>query len=218
MCQDEGKDYPLGVSVLQNSLYVDDVLFGVHNASTILAIRHQLIELLERGGFHLRKWTSNYDELLQEIPVSDRLDISDITFQNDSAVKTLGLSWNPRLDALSFQLQLPETSVFTKRTVLSLISRIFDPLGLIAPVVISAKIFMQELWLRKLDWDSPLPLDLRERWSEYYSALKSAASIRLPRWTHLEPEALGFELGSPMLPAGRMRLSFESIVRWKSFK
>lgn len=129
LCEDDGNDYPLGVSVLQNSLCVDDVLFGAHDASTIQAIHRQLVALLELGKFHLRKWMSNYDELLQEIPVSDRLDISDIIFQDDSAVKALGLSWNSRLDVLSFQLQLPETSVFTKRSVLSLISRIFDPIG-----------------------------------------------------------------------------------------
>lgn len=55
LCLDEGAAFPLAVSVLENSTYVDDVLFGTHDVTTILEIREQLIALLKLGKFHLRK-------------------------------------------------------------------------------------------------------------------------------------------------------------------
>ncbi|XP_039303389.1 uncharacterized protein LOC120357294 [Solenopsis invicta] len=162
LCEDEGSAFPLAVTILNNSIYVDDVLFGADSVSAIQSTRQQLNALLLKGGFHLRKWTSNYDELLSEIPVSDRLEDNSVEFDEDSSFKVLGISWSPILDRFHFRIQIPEFSVISKRSVLSAISRFFDPLGWIAPVVITAKIFMQELWLRKVDWDSPLSSDLEE--------------------------------------------------------
>ena len=40
----------------------------------------------------------------------------------------------------------------------------FDPLGLITPVTIQAKIFLQELWGKHLQWDEPLHDDLKNKW------------------------------------------------------
>lgn len=117
-----------------------------------------------------------------------------LSFQEDASIKALGLSWNPLRDSFSFNFQLSNPMEVTKRSVLSVISRIFDPLGLIAPVVISAKIFLQQLWIRKLEWDSPFPDDLKEWWNEYYYSLKHLSNISIPRWTNQSPEDLSIEL------------------------
>ncbi|XP_039311339.1 uncharacterized protein LOC120359094 [Solenopsis invicta] len=137
---------------------------------------------------------SNYDELLSEIPVSDRLEDNSVEFDEDSSFKVLGISWSPILDRFHFRIQIPEFPVISKRSVLSAISRFFDPLGWIAPVVITAKIFMQELWLRKVDWDSPLSSDLEERWTEYSHSLTDLKEISIPRWTNQSNSDLGIEL------------------------
>ncbi|KMQ88376.1 hypothetical protein RF55_12152, partial [Lasius niger] len=194
LCHDEGVAFSLAVSVLEDSTYVDDVLFGAHNVSAILEIRNQLNSLLKLGGFYLRKWASNYEELLKDITTSDLLDISCISFQEENSIKALGLSWNPIPDCFSFQYQLDELEEPTKRSVLSIVSRIFDPLGLISPVVISAKIFLQELWIRGLEWDAPLPTDLRDSWNTYFNSLTHLRGISIPRWTNQCPDVLGVEL------------------------
>ncbi|XP_039311334.1 uncharacterized protein LOC113006065 [Solenopsis invicta] len=194
LCEDEGSAFPLAVSILNNSIYVDDVLFGADSVSAIQSTRQQLNALLLKGGFHLRKWTSNYDELLSEIPVSDRLEDNSVEFDEDSSFKVLGISWSPILDRFHFRIQILEFPVISKRSVLSAISRFFDPLGWIAPVVITAKIFMQELWLRKVDWDSPLSSDLEERWTEYSHSLTDLKEISIPRWTNQSNSDLGIEL------------------------
>ncbi|GFY04618.1 hypothetical protein TNCV_4417011 [Trichonephila clavipes] len=55
--------------------------------------------------------------------------------------------WNPKLDCFLFRIEQQRPTSFTKRMVLSTIARIFDPLGLLGPIITWAKIFMQRLWL-----------------------------------------------------------------------
>jgi len=170
------------------------VLFGEDEVSVVLEIQNQLTSLLKLGGFHLRKWASNYEELLLNIPYQDRLNSDGISFQEDSYIKALGLYWNPCRDCFYFNLQLAQDDEPTKRSVLSLISRIFDPLGLISPVVISAKIMIQELWLLKVDWDSLLPAEFLNRWNRYRESLTSLRAISIPRWTNQSKTNCGVEL------------------------
>ncbi|XP_071579521.1 uncharacterized protein [Temnothorax nylanderi] len=194
LCVDEGARFPLAVMVLEESTYVDDALFGAYKQSQILEIRDQLNSLLKLGGFQLRKWASSHEELLADVPISDRLDLSSVSFQEDASIKALGLSWNPSNDSFSFSLKFCKPKEASKRSVLSIISRIFDPLGLIVFVVVSAKIFLQELWMRRLDWDTPFPTDLLEWWDKYYCGLQHLREISIPRWTTQGPEVLGLEL------------------------
>lgn len=70
-----------------------------------------------------------------------------------SSVKTLGLNWCPATDMFRFSVDSLTTSVRTKRGVLSTISRIFDPIGLIGPILTRAKLIMQET--SGLGWDDP---------------------------------------------------------------
>lgn len=134
--------YPLAAPILRDSTYVNDVLFEANNVSTLQIIRCQLNALLRSGGFHLKKWAFNYEELLRDIPMSDRLTVNDVSFTEDFTTKILGVAWNPTTNSFNFNHQLPNSPGNTKWCVLSTIARFFDPLGWIAPIVISAKIFM----------------------------------------------------------------------------
>jgi len=51
----------------------------------------------------------------------------------------------------------------TKTTLLLDLNKVFDPLGFLAPVLIKGKIFIQQLWQLKLDWDMPLQDDITKR-------------------------------------------------------
>jgi hypothetical protein len=57
--------------------------------------------------------------------------------------KVLGLAWYPDQDYFGCALNLEPSPVFTKRGILSLVVRIFDPVGLFGPVVFLAKAIMQ---------------------------------------------------------------------------
>lgn len=60
-------------------------------------------------------------------------------------------------------------------------SRLFDPLGWLAPVVARAKIMFQSTWLKRLDWDSPLDDASAELWRSFQAELARLETLRVPR-------------------------------------
>ncbi|GFR09870.1 DUF1758 domain-containing protein [Trichonephila clavata] len=72
----------------------------------------------------------------------------------------------------------------TKRSFLSQSARLFDPLGFLTPCTVYIKIFYQQLWLLKLDWDSPLPDALAIKWKTFRKEFEQICSIHIPRWIH----------------------------------
>lgn len=98
-------------------------------------------------------------------------------------MKTLGINYHPTEDHFRFLVKLNQENNWpTKRSLLSDTSKIFDPLGWLAPVIIKAKIFFQELWILKLDWDEKLPTETAERWKTFRSTFSSLQEIIIPRW------------------------------------
>lgn len=69
----------------------------------------------------------------------------------------------------------------TKREIVSLVGRIYDPLGILSPIVIPLKIFTQELCVVKLDWDQPLTEQPLENWRQLSSSLREPSPIMIPR-------------------------------------
>ena len=76
---------------------------------------------------------------------------------------------------------------FTKRSVLSRIARIFDPVGWLASIIITAKIITQSLWILKVSWDKELPLDISNRWQIWLQDLHSVSLIKIPCWSRYTP-------------------------------
>ena len=68
----------------------------------------------------------------------------------------------------------------TKRNVIHFIASIYDPLGLINPVVVSMKCFLQKLFHLKLDWDELLPDELCNKWDKILKGLENSV-IELDR-------------------------------------
>lgn len=68
-------------------------------------------------------------------------------------------------------------NLVTKSSVLSMISQIFDPLGLIGPAIIKAKLLMQRLWQLRIDWDEIIPEELQCSWLTFVSQLESLNKI-----------------------------------------
>lgn len=116
---------------------------------------------------------------------------------DDCATKLLGLNWSPKSDKFTFQTKLLQTQeIISKRVILSEIAQLFDPLGIVSPVVITAKILLQELWLHKLSWDSPVSSSIAEKWLRIKEELIQLNTVSMPRWLgtheHLQVELNGF--------------------------
>ena len=116
--------------------------------------------LLSSATFNLRSWASNSPHLMNTAVEHNVAEVN-------NPIKVLGLWWDIQHDLL-YPLPKPNTTTYAdamiKREILKWISSIFDSLGLITPVTISAKLFLQQLWQKQLAWDTELSEDLCSAW------------------------------------------------------
>lgn len=144
--------YPLAKDAVLHEIYVDDLLSGVDNIQEALDKQSQLISIMYAGKFELRKWSSNKSELLENIPPKFIEMNTSLDLQSDQSIKTLGIHWHPHTDHFGYKLKCTfDKSQVTKRKVVPEVAQLFDPIGWLAPIIITAKIFIQELWLSKLN-------------------------------------------------------------------
>lgn len=200
LADDEKHRYPLAEKVLKNEMYVDDILSGSHSIESAIEKLNQVRAALASGGFELRKWSGNYPELLQNIPLDHHANQASRTLDGHATIKTLGIHWSPTEDQFSYKLNFDIDDTATKRKLLSTTARLYDPLGYIAPVVVRAKIMMKEVWVIKiqrsdkslsaLNWDELLPPPLRLKWQQFLKDLPAIDQIKIPRWIDYTPHTV----------------------------
>lgn len=179
---DDGKDYPLAAEVLLSDVYMDDILTGSDDLERGKKLQAQLVSLLQGACMQLHKWAASNPYLLPDEINEDK----DLSFCNQNETKTLGLLWKPQTDFFSFKVSSKDEKEnnceFTKRAVLSTIAKLFDPLGLLGPIIARAKILMQTLWQLNLDWNDCLPPNLKSEWNSFITALSSINLLVIPRY------------------------------------
>ena len=163
--------HPKAANVLKNNTYVDDICDSLKTTDEARMLTKDIDEVLATGGFSIKEWISNCDQ--EEQQTQEQNATSDA--EESSAEKVLGLEWNPKSDKLKLHAReindrngSQNSEKLTKRSVLSRVARIFDPVGFAAAFTVRAKIGIQDLWKRGLDWDDELPPDLREFWSNLF--------------------------------------------------
>jgi hypothetical protein len=170
--------YPEAAKAIQQDFYVDDLLAGGDSLENLITLRDQIIQILAHGGILLRKWAANHPAL---IPDSHEPNLN-VSFDKDAYTKTLGLFWNPNHDSLRYQVkQCDIPKRLTKREILSKTAQVFDPLGLVAPVVVKAKIILQQCWSLKIGWDDLLPEGIYCAWVRILQELVHLNEIETPR-------------------------------------
>ena len=169
-------DHPVAEN-MKNDIYVDNLASGTDNEDETSAFIQTARSIMSPVGFNLRSWNSNCSKL--------RESASDQGLQDkDPVTKVLGLRWNPNNDMLMFQQSQTvntTTSNITKREILQESSKIYDPLGLLTPVTIRAKILLQELWKNNFSWDEPLPPEIQKKWLTLSKDLETATQTQFPR-------------------------------------
>ena len=95
-------------------------------------------------------------------------------------------------DATQDEFQLDSGEVFrtaeksepTKRSVVTISAKFFDPLGVVSPVTILFKSFCQQLCEAKVGWDEPLSGPNLDSWDRLLAMMREAKTIRFPRCLH----------------------------------
>ena len=124
---------------------MDDYLDSFNDVNKAIYTAHSVTKLLSSGSFHLTKWISNSSFILRFLLASDiSPKIVDLDFNKLPIKRTLGIIWDTKSDLLKVKAVL-KTFPCTKRGLLSCVRSIFDPLGIVSPSVLGAKIIIQEL-------------------------------------------------------------------------
>lgn len=92
----------------------------------------------------------------------------------------MGVHWCIESDTFQFKITIKDRP-FTRRGLLSVISSIYDPLGVLAPVVLTAKMIMQDLSRMKIGWDDDLPEQVKRRWADWLTELPKLTGFRVDR-------------------------------------
>ena len=181
--EDFGKDLHEEVKRARHNFYVDDLLLSVDSPETAIIILHRLRQMLAKGGFRLTKWMCNRKEVLKTVPQTEKaVGVKEVFFEDDKlpVERALGILWDLEKDELGIRVQIPMKPE-TKRGLLSTINSLYDPLGLVAPNIIRAKIIFQEECKRGTGWDEPMAEQSRTAWRRWLEELHYLSRVRVSR-------------------------------------
>ena len=148
----EGHSRGKSGSSTPRNLYCDDFLCGVSTAQEALSIYKEAKQIMAARRFNLRKWNSNDSNVSQEIrklensegqKLCDNVQVveDDQTYSKyingtvkaDGHLKVLGVGWDNNADTIQIELSgiatIAEDLPKTKRSVLKIAAKIFDPMG-----------------------------------------------------------------------------------------
>ena len=187
--------YPRACEFILESSYVDDLIDSVDTVECAEQLAKDTEAVLAKGGFEVKCWQSN--------GTSESLQGGELKEAADGCVGVLGVSWSPEEDLITFRVtlnfskkrhgdrtgpnlerdSLPESlpSILTKRLVLQQVMMIYDPMGLVSPFTLLAKIYLRETWQLGLDWDDALPPQLYKKWADFFQKLFLLEDLRFPR-------------------------------------
>ena len=188
------------VRQLLRSTYVDDIVSGGKTEEEVFNLYSQSKEVFRTGGFNLRKFLTNSKPLQRKIDRLEDPSSATSTEQDDPTYseatlganppavgdhRVLGIPWNTESDQLEFDVaHLAKLAVElcpTRRNVVSLIGKFYDPLGFLSPVIIKFKMLFQRLCEGKADWDAVITGELLEEWRSLVVELNVHSPVSLPR-------------------------------------
>ena len=123
----------------EKALKRDDTLAKKYNEIIDGYVTKGHARKLTPEGFRLTKWSSSSREVLSQIPSQEMAkDLDELSLE-----RSLGLMWNTETDSFRFSVSSRQ-SALSKRSVLSQVSSVFDPLGVLAPFLLPHSKFVAQ--------------------------------------------------------------------------
>ena len=154
---------------LQNDFYVDDGLRSFATPESAISVIKNTQAACAAFNLRLHKFASNSKVVLEAIPVKDRSkELKDLDLRHDTlpVQRSLGTYWCIESDTISFRIELKDKPL-TRRGILSTVCSVYDPLGIVSPVILVGKQLLQELCRDGIDWDDPVPNHIHLRWEKW---------------------------------------------------
>ncbi|XP_067947081.1 uncharacterized protein [Watersipora subatra] len=197
LAQKHQSTHPKAADFIQQSLYVDDGLISVSSEQEAKELIESARDLCKKGNIRLHKFVTNSSEVLETVPPSERSqNLQEATITTTTPTqpeRALGVLWCVETDTFRFTMPVSK-EMQTRREILSLIASIYDPLGFLAPFIITGKQILQELCRRKADWESKLPSDLTPMWHKWTRGLRDLSELRIVRSNMIEEDAAKSEI------------------------
>ena len=150
------------VQALKENTCKDNLMKTGRGVEELKGFKWEATKILESARFPVYKWESYVPELDSE----------------DNPSKLLGLVWDKREDTLEIQAQLQGEQVPTKRSILSQLSSIYDPLGIVSPTMVEGKRIYREVCDEKVGWNTEVNRVNSRDWLKWSSQLRN---IKVPR-------------------------------------
>ena len=194
--------YPKAAEFVISSSYMDDLIDSVHSKSEAEELARQTNEVLKTGGFFIKCWQfSTLKFALDANAETSTTSLLKGAVAEETSV--LGIDWNPMEDNIHFHVclnfshkvrginsepNLKENDVptslpssLTRRLVLRQVMSIYDPLGLLSPFTLKAKLLLRKTWELRLGWDEPMPENLQSEWRKFFVNMFQIESIKFER-------------------------------------
>ncbi|XP_062703755.1 uncharacterized protein LOC115259735 [Aedes albopictus] len=183
-------EFPVAAAAIKDKTYMDDYYDSADTPEEAAELAVQVRTIHARGGFEMRNWVSNSEEVLEKL--GERNDPEPRLLQSTTEAKwerVLGMLWHPESDSLTFSTELGEQLLQyvsggkrpTKRIALRIIMSLFDPLGLLAPYLIHGRTLIQDLWRSGVQWDEEMADEEFEKWTRWVELLPGISELSIPR-------------------------------------
>ena len=231
------KEFPITSEQLKKKSYVDDLGLTADNAEDLRKRTMEADKILKHANMKVKQWVLSGDSQESAIEVGEAVSV---VLEDIDCERMLGIKWDPSRDVFRFSvninlsplrnksrtgpnlsreqlLQDPPKSI-TRREYYSQVQSLFDPMGLLAPVLLKAKILLRKTWegnCSKLKWDDPLPSELVKLMVDFFVELHDLEAVEFPRSLFPRenvvggPELVVFSDGS-VLAYGSV-----AYIRWK---
>ncbi|KAK6755881.1 hypothetical protein RB195_014336 [Necator americanus] len=164
-------DLPLAKEILDN-IYVDNVFLNASTIQEALAKIESSRALFANIGMNLREFSSNSTEVNAGIPQQARC----MAKPN----KLLDVKYDTITDRLSLTIPFLPKRHMTKRKLVSEVYKLYDLLGLAAPLSLRARMLMRDAVMLKAGWNKPLDPEFLHEWNELCLDI-SGTVVTIPR-------------------------------------
>ena len=177
----EKKFGEMAAATLKENFHVDDLLKLIPNADEACQLIEDVISTCTKSEFNLTKFTSNKKEVLVKIPEEKRrkrVKNEDVMKGYIPEEKALGIHWNIDEDALIFEIKTIQKPS-TRCGLLSTLTSIYHPLGLLSPFILEGRKIIQKLFKNEFKWDEEIPEDLRYAWLRWLHSLQGLEKLKV---------------------------------------
>ena len=184
---DNEDEFPIAAKLIQNNFYMDDFIESAKTPEEAVKVFKQLQHLLSKRGFELKKWITNSDVVTTAIPedlrsISNTKQVELEPGKDGSSVPGLQCTIiDDSLQVCRGTSKEVETSI-TQSKILSLVSSVFDPLGLFAPFSVHMRRLLKSIWTKNgQHWDKSVEPNEEEEFLKWKDQIPEVTETSIDR-------------------------------------